>query len=83
MGHPPIVLSRLRNYYRRRLNDWFLGRFSFLTLRGATDKRRTLLLGFAAVMCGTFRRRLLIAFLNFQDYSARVRTLVSHPFGAA
>jgi hypothetical protein len=28
-----IVLSRLRNYYRRRLNDRFLGRFSFLTLR--------------------------------------------------
>jgi hypothetical protein len=34
MGRPPIVLSRLRNYYRCRLNDWFLGRFSFLTLRG-------------------------------------------------
>ena len=32
-----IVLSRLRNYYRRRLNDWFLGRFSFLTLR---DRRK-------------------------------------------
>ena len=29
-----IVLSRLRNYYRRRLNHCFLGRFSFLAIRG-------------------------------------------------
>src|SRR6266853_625221 len=33
-----IVLSRLRNYYRRRLNDWFLGRFSFLTLRDGAER---------------------------------------------
>jgi hypothetical protein len=28
-----ILLSRLRNYYRRRLTYWFLRRFSFLTIR--------------------------------------------------
>jgi hypothetical protein len=49
----------------------------------ATDKRRTLLLGFAAVMCRTFRRRLLIGLLNLRDYSTRVRTLGVAPFGAA
>ena len=48
----------------------------------ATDKRRTLLLGFAAVMCRTFRRRLLIGLLNLRNYSTRVRTLGVAPFGA-
>jgi hypothetical protein len=38
----------------------------------ATAGQRTLLPGFAAVICRTFRKRLLIAVLSLNEYNARV-----------